>query len=72
MDTRFFGANHAVFYAQSDKWGLGPIDTINPGHNVALWMHKTTDEGCDPQRLVILMLKSLFWMQKTIGEVCDP
>ena len=29
-------ANHAVLHAQNDRWGLGPIDTINSGHNGAV------------------------------------
>ena len=34
-------------------------------------MHKTTDEGCDPWRLVILVLITLFWMHEMTGEVWD-
>ena len=33
---------------------------------------KTTDEGWDPYRLVILMLITLFCKHKTTGEVRDP
>ena len=29
-------ANHAVFHAQNDRRGLGPIETIISGHNVAV------------------------------------
>ena len=36
MATRNSGANRAVLYAQSDRYGLGPIETFNSGHNVAL------------------------------------
>ena len=36
METSFSGANHAVFHAQKDRLGLGPIETINSGHNVAV------------------------------------
>ena len=35
-------------------------------------MHKTTDEGWDSWRLVILVLITLFCMYKTTGEVWDP
>ena len=36
METSISGANHAVLRAQSDWLGLGPRDTINSGHNVAV------------------------------------
>ena len=29
-------ANHDVFHAQNDRRGLGPIETINSGHDVAV------------------------------------
>ena len=48
METSNSDANHALLHAQNDRWGLGPIETFNSGHNVAVWMHKTTDEGWDP------------------------
>ena len=88
METHNCGANHAVLYAQNDRWGLGPIETMNSGYNVALvnaqnhrwklgpmetcnsgakvavWLQQAIGEVCDPERLVILVLKSLFCMQK--------
>ena len=45
METSNSGANLAVFHAQNDRWGLGPIETINSGHIVAVVSAKTTDEG---------------------------
>ena len=36
METRNSGANHAVLYAQNGTRSLGPIETINSGHNDAL------------------------------------
>ena len=48
METSICGANHAVLHAQNDTWGLGPIETINSGYNVAVVNAKTTDEGGDP------------------------
>ena len=36
METSVSGANHADLLAQNDRGGLGPIDTINSGHNVAV------------------------------------
>ena len=36
METGISGANHAVLLAQNDRSGLGPIETINSGHNVAV------------------------------------
>ena len=47
FETSYSGANHAVLHAQNDRWGLGPIETINSGYIVAVWVHKTTDEGWD-------------------------
>ena len=36
METGNSGANHAVPHAQTDRLSLGPIETINSGHNVAV------------------------------------
>ena len=36
METSIPGANHAVLHAQNDRCGVGPIETINSGHNVAV------------------------------------
>ena len=36
METSYSGANHGVLHAQNDRRGLGPIETINSGHNVAV------------------------------------
>ena len=36
METSNSDANHAVLYAQNDRCGLGPIETINSGHNGAV------------------------------------
>ena len=36
METCISGANHAVFAAQNDRGGLGPIETINSCYNVAV------------------------------------
>ena len=36
METSNSGASHDVFHAQNDRRNLGPIDTINSGHNVAV------------------------------------
>ena len=33
METSVSGASHAVLHAQNDRSGLGPIETINSGHN---------------------------------------
>ena len=35
-------------------------------------MHKNADEGWDPYRLVILVIKPLFWLRKTTDEEWDP
>ena len=42
---------------QNHRLGLGHIETCNSGPKVAVFHAKATNEGWDPQRLVILMLK---------------
>ena len=48
METSNSGANHVALLAQNDRWGLGPIETINSGYNAAVVSAQTTDEGWDP------------------------
>ena len=48
METSKSGANQAVLHAQSDRWGLGPIETCNSDAKVAVLNAQTTDEGLDP------------------------
>ena len=36
METNISGANHVVLHAQSNRCGLGPIETINSGANHAV------------------------------------
>ena len=36
METSISGANYAGLHAQNDRCGMGPIETINSGHNVAV------------------------------------
>ena len=36
METSTSDANHAVLHTQNDRCGLGPIETIYSGHNVAV------------------------------------
>ena len=36
METIDSCANHAVLRTQNDRSGLGPIENINSGHNVAV------------------------------------
>ena len=58
METSNSGANHAALLPQNDRWCLGPIETINSGHNSAvvgaqnhrggLETHKRTGEVWDP------------------------
>ena len=72
METSYSGANHAVLHAQNDRWVLGPIETINSGPKDAVFHAKTTNEGWDPYRQVILMLITLFCMHKTTDEIWVP
>ena len=48
METSYSDANHAILYAQYDRWGLGPIETSNSDPKVAVLNAKTRDEGWDP------------------------
>ena len=34
------GANLVALHAHNDRWGLGPIETINSGHNDAVVIEK--------------------------------
>ena len=64
---------HAVLHAQNDRWCLGAIETCYSGPEVAvLHEEKNTDEGCNPERLVILVIITLFCMHKTTGDVWEP
>ena len=36
MESSISGAIHSVWHAQNDRSGLGPMETINSGHNVAV------------------------------------
>ena len=47
MQTSISGVNHAVFHAQNDRRGLGPIETCNSGPKVAVLHAKTKNEGWD-------------------------
>ena len=61
-------AKYAVVHVQNDRSCLGPIETCYSVPEVAVLHGKTTGGVRDPQRLVILVLKSLFCMHKTTGE----
>ena len=65
-------ANDAVFHAQNERWGLVPLETSRSGPKVSVLQAKTTDEGWNQERLVILMLGTLFCMKNITSEVCDP
>ena len=65
-------ANRTVSHAQITRRSLGPIETCNSDQKDAVFNAKTPDEGWDPQRLVILMLISLFYIHKTTAKVWDP
>ena len=45
------------------------METCNSGPKDAILHAKTTEEGCDPWRLVILVLVTLFFIHKPTGEV---
>ena len=72
IETINSDASHAVLHAQNDRWGLVPLETCKSGPKVAVLQAKTTDEGWDTERLVIVMLSTLLYMHKTTGHVWDP
>ena len=63
IETSNSFAKDAVFQAQNDRWCLGPIEICYSGPKVAVMHPKTTREGWDSWRLVILMLITMFCMQ---------
>ena len=69
METSNSGANRAVSHAQITRRCLGPIETCISHPKCAVLHAKTTDEGWDPWRLVILVLIALFRLHKSTGEV---
>ena len=36
MESSFSVVNHAVLHAQNDRGGVGPIETVHSGQNVAV------------------------------------
>ena len=72
METSNSYAKYAVAHTQNDRSCLGPIETCYSGPEVAVLHGKSTGGVLDPQRLVILVLKSLYCMNKTTGEDWDP
>ena len=48
MQTSYSGAIHDGFHAQNDRRGLGPIETINSGHNVAVVNAQNHKGGLGP------------------------
>ena len=64
IETINSDVNHTVLHGQNDTGSLGPIETSYSDPKSAVLRAKTTDKGCDKQRLAILELKSLFWTQK--------
>ena len=45
IETGISGANHAVWYAQNDRWGLVPIETSNSDVKHAV-VHAQNDRSC--------------------------
>ena len=72
METSISDARHAVLHAENHRLGRRPTETCYSGPEVAGLHAKTTDEGWDPYRLVILMLGTLFSIHKITGDVWDP
>ena len=68
IETSISDAKHADVHAQGDRSYLGPRETCYCAPEGAVLHAKTTGGVLCPQRLVILVLKSLFCMHKTTGE----
>ena len=67
-----FWSRSRCFTWKKHRWGLGPTETCNFSPIAAVLHGKTTGGVWDPQRIVILALKSLFCMHKTTGEGWNP
>ena len=71
METSNFGGHHTVLHAQNDRWGLGPIEIINPGHYVAAVNAQNHRWGLGPLETWNSGAKVALLISKTIGEVWD-
>ena len=72
MEISISGANPDVSHAHITRRSLGLIETCISGPKGAVLHVKTTHEGWDPWRLVILVLIALFHLHKSTGEVWNP
>ena len=73
METRISDANHAVLYVQNDRWGMGPIEIINSGHNVTVVNAQNHRWGVGPVETCNSGAKgAVLNTKKNIGEVWDP
>ena len=61
-------AKHDVVHAQNDRSCLGLIETCYSSPEIAVLHSKTIVRALKPQRLVILVLKTLFCMHKPTCE----
>ena len=59
-ETSHSDAKDVLVHAQNDRLCLGNIETCFSDPEVAAWHAKTTGGALDLQKLVILVLKSLF------------
>ena len=59
IDKRHSGSKQTGLHSQINRRYLGPIETCNSDPKVAVLHEKTSNEGWDPWRLVILMLITL-------------
>ena len=66
METSYSDVKHAVVHSQNDWSCLVPIENSYSGPKVAVLQAKTTGCVLDPQRLLILMLKSRFCKHKIL------
>ena len=65
METSNCDAKHALVHAQNDRSCQGRIETCYSGPEVDVLHAKSIGAVLDPERLEILVLKSLFFLQKT-------
>ena len=72
METSNCDAIHADLHAQNDRWGLGPIETINSGHNVAVVKAQNHRWGLGPIETSYSDPNVAVLHAKTTGEVWDP
>ena len=68
IETSNSDARYAVLHVENHRWVLGTTETYYSDPEDAVCLQKPQVGSIHLQRLVILVLKSLFYIHKTTGE----